>query len=151
MSIEKKIFEDMKLAMKAGNKDELGTLRLLLAEIKDKRIDKREDLTEAEEAAVLTKAAKKRKEAIDIYSKSDRQQLAEKETFELNIISKYLPQQLTKEEITKFVSESLSNLNITGDKDLGRAMGVIMPKLKGKADGKLVQQVVRESISKLSQ
>jgi len=151
MSVEKQLMEDMKLAMKSGNKIELDTIRLLRAQIKSASIDKRDDLDEAELAQVLHKEAKKRKEAIEMFQKGNREDLARKEQSELSIISKYLPEQLSEEEIEKIVNEAIESLQVTSEKDMGHVMGAIMPKVKGKADGKLVQQKVKESLAKLAQ
>ncbi len=150
MTIEERLQEDMKLALKGGKKDELTAIRLMRALIKDARIDNRNDLTEADVMGILQKSAKKRKESIDIYRESNRQDLVDKETFELSIIQRYLPEELSEESILGIIKEDIAALNLQSDKDMGRLMGVIMPKLKGKADGKLVQQLARRALADLS-
>lgn len=149
MSIEKKLFDDMKLAMKSGNKVELDTIRILRAQMKTAAIDKKDDLDESEQIQVLQREAKKRREAIDLYEKGNRDDLVKKETAELDIISNYLPEQLSDEEIDKIIHEEISSLQVTDSKDMGRVMGAIMPKLKGKSDGKIVQKKVQEYLLKL--
>jgi uncharacterized protein YqeY len=150
MSVENQLLEDMKLAMKSGNKVELDTIRLLRAQIKSASIDKKDDLDEAELAQVLQKEAKKRKEAIEMYQQGNREDLVEKEKSELSIISKYLPEQLSESDLDQIVSETIQSLQVSSEKDMGRVMGAIMPKVKGKADGKLVQQKVKEHLAKLA-
>ena len=149
MSVEKQLLEDMKLAMKSGNKIELDTIRMLRAQLKSASIDKKDTLDEAEVAQVLQKEAKKRNEAIEMYEKGNRQDLVKREKSELTIISKYLPEQLSEKDIDDIITTAIKSLQVTGEKDLGRVMGAIMPKVKGKADGKLVQQKVKEYLAKL--
>jgi uncharacterized protein YqeY len=149
MSVEKQLMEDMKLAMKSGNKTALDTIRILRAQIKTASIDKKDELDEAELAQVLQKEAKKRKEAMEIYKQGNREDLFEKEKAELGIISNYLPKQLSENDIDQIISESIASLQVSDEKDMGRVMGVIMPKVKGKADGKIIQQKVTEHLAKL--
>jgi len=150
MSVEKQLLEDMKLAMKSGNKVELDTIRMLRAQIKSASIDKKDDLDEAELAQVLQKEAKKRKEAIDLFQKGNREDLVKKEEAELSIISKYLPEQLSEKDLDEIIKTAVESLQVSTEKDMGRVMGAIMPKVKGKADGKLVQQKVKEYLAKLA-
>ena len=150
MSVEKQLMEDMKLAMKSGNKIERDTIRMLRAQIKLASIDKKDELNEAELAQVLQKEAKKRKEAIEMFQQGNRQDLVKKEKSELEIISTYLPEQLSDKDLDKIITEAIESLQVTSEKDMGRVMGAIMPKVKGKADGKVVQQKVKEHLAKLS-
>jgi uncharacterized protein YqeY len=150
MSVEKQLLEDMKLAMKSGNKIELDTIRMLRAQIKSASIDKKDDLDEAELAQVLQKEAKKRKEAIGMYKQGNREDLVKKEEAELSVIAKYLPEQLSEKDLEDIIQSSIESLQVTSEKDMGRVMGAIMPKVKGKADGKLVQQKVKDHLAKLS-
>lgn len=147
MSLFEKLTEDMKSAMKAGEKDRLSTIRLLRGQIKDAAIDKRADLTAEEELQVLSNAAKKRKESIKIYSEAGRTDLAEKEQRELDVIQSYLPQQLSEEELGKIIDEAISSTNAQTVQDLGKVMGVVIPQTKGRADGKLVSDMVRRKLS----
>ena len=151
MTTEERLQEDMKLAMKAGKKDELSAIRLMRAQLKDARISKSDDLTEDEVLGILQKTAKKRKESIDIFRDANRRDLADKETFELSVIQQYLPEELSDDAILEIINNEIKSLNLSSDKDIGRLMGTLMPKLKGKADGKLVQQLARKALADLSQ
>jgi uncharacterized protein YqeY len=150
MSIEERLLEDQNLALKAGKKEEISTIRMIRAQIKDARISKGDKLSDEEVAFVLQKAAKIRKEAIAMFAKSNRDDLVAKEEAEYKIIEKYLPEQLSEDQVDKLIQETLSSLDVSGEKDIGRVMGAIMPKVKGKADGKLIQQKVRIALSQIS-
>lgn len=149
MSLEKKLVEDMKAAMKGQDKIRLETIRGLRSQLKNAQIDKRRELNEEEMIQVLMNAAKKRKEAIEQYKAVGREDRAEIENQELKIIETYLPEQMSEEEIAQLVDETLIEVSATSMKDMGRVMGAIMPRVKGKADGKLVQQVVKEKLTGL--
>ncbi len=146
MSLLDRLTEDMKAAMKAGDKVRLGTIRLLRSQLKDAQISKRAELTPEEELAVLTNAAKKRREAIEAYKQSDRTDLLEQEEAELRIIQEYLPQQLSEEEIEAEVDRVIEEVGATSMRDLGRVMKQTMSRLKGRADGRTVQQIVRRRL-----
>ena len=148
--IDLQLFEDLKVAMKAGEKDKTETLRTLRAQIKDARIKKGDDLDVAEEEQVLMTAAKRRKESISMFKEGNREDLVAKEQFQLELIQTYLPEQMSEEDVAKIVDETISSLDVSGMSDLGRVMGALMPKVKGKADGKIVQQKVRDALSKLT-
>ena len=150
MSLEKKLMEDMKLAMKSGKKTEVDTIRMLRAQIKSVSIDKKEELNEADIAQILQKEAKKRKEAITLFKQGNREDLVKKEEAELEIIYKYLPEQLSDYDLENLISSIITSLQVTSVKDIGQVMGAIMPHVKGKADGKVVQQKVKDYLAKLS-
>lgn len=150
MSIEDRLLEDQNLALKAGKKEEISTIRMIRAQIKDARISKGDELSDEDVALVLQKAAKIRKEAIEMYVKGNREDLAAKEEAEYKIIAKYLPQQLSEDQLEKIIQETIYSLEVSGEKDIGRVMGAIMPKIKGKADGKSVQQKVRIALTQIS-
>ncbi len=147
MSIEDKIFEDLKAAMKAKDPLKVATLRMVRAQFKDAQIAKREPLNDDEQLAVLGNAAKRRREALDMYKNSGRDDLIQKEQAELDIISAYLPKQLSREEIEIVLKDIIEKTGVSNMQDLGKVMGPAMQQLKGKADGKLVQQLVREILS----
>ncbi len=147
MNLQEKLNEDYKAAMKSGDKLRVETLRLLRAQLKDAKINKMEALTPEEEIAALTNAAKKRREAIDMYKQGGRTDLLEKEAAELAIISSYLPQALSTEEIAQIIDTAIKETGSAAAGDLGKVMGKIMPQVKGRADGKMVQQMVRERLS----
>jgi len=147
MEIQNRLSEDLKTAMKAKEKIKVETIRMVRAQLKDFQIAKGDELNEEDEISVLTNAAKKRKEALELYEKSDRQDLIEQEKQELEIISAYLPAQLSKEEIEKVVLKVMEEVEASSPQDLGKVMGATMKDLKGKADGRMVQEIVREKLS----
>ena len=147
MGLREKIIEDMKSALKSGAKLELETLRTIRAQIIE--FEKRgegTDMSEEQEIAILSSAAKKRKEAIEQYEKAGRLELAAQEKSELEIISRYLPKQLSDEEIKSVISKNISDTGASGQKDFGKVMPLVMKELKGKADGKIIQQLVKEAL-----
>jgi uncharacterized protein YqeY len=146
MNLQEQLNEDYKAAMKSGDKLRVETLRLLRAQLKDAKINKMEALTPEEEIAALTNAAKKRREAIDMYKQGGRTDLLDKEAAELAIISSYLPQALSTEEIAQIIDTAIKETGSAAAGDLGKVMGKIMPQVKGRADGKMVQQMVRERL-----
>ena len=147
MSIFETLTKDMQKALKAGDKDRLSTIRLLRGQIKDAAIEKRSDLTPDEEIKILFSAAKKRQESIEIYTKAGRSDLAEKEQKELDVINSYLPTQLSPEEINAMVDKAIAATNAQTLKDLGKVMAVVMSETKGRADGKIVSEMVRQKLS----
>ncbi|MFQ5629341.1 MAG: GatB/YqeY domain-containing protein [bacterium] len=146
MSTQDKLAEDMKSAMKSGDKTRLSTIRQLRAQLKDAQIAKGDELSEDEAIATLTNAAKKRKEAIKLYEQGGRQELADSEKAELAIIETYLPQQLSEAELVGLITKTIEEVGASGPSDLGKVMGKIMAQVRGRADGKLVQQLVREKL-----
>ncbi len=147
MSILDRLTEDMKAAMKSGDKDRLSVVRLLRGQIKDAEINKRAALSEDEELAVLTNAAKKRKESIEAFANAGRTDLVAKEKMELDVIQFYLPAPLTPEEVEKIVQEAIAATGSQTIKDLGKVMQVVTPQTKGRADGKMVSDLVRKKLS----
>src|SRR3990172_9089622 len=139
MNLQDKINEDLKLAMKARDRLRVETLRMLRAQFKDTQIAKRDELSEDEVLGVLNNAAKKRKEALEMYQKTTRTDLIEKEQKELEIISAYLPKQLSEEEISKVIDSVIKETGVTSIKEIGKVMASVTKQLKGKADGKLIQ------------
>jgi len=147
MSLLDTLTEDMKTAMKAGEKDRLSTIRLLRGYIKDAEINKRSALTGEEEIAVLTAAAKKRRESIEAFGAAGRKDLADKEAAELTIISAYLPAQMDLGEVEKIIEEAIAESGAQTIKDLGKVMPLVMGRTRGRADGKLVSELVRKKLS----
>lgn len=146
MALLDKLSEDLKAAMKSGDKVRVETVRLLRGQLKDFQINKQHAPSVDEEMEVLMSAAKKRREAITAYRNAGRDELAEKESAELAVISSYLPQALAPAEIEALVTAAIQEIGATGAGDLGKVMGKIMPQIKGRADGKMVQQLVRERL-----
>jgi uncharacterized protein len=150
MSLKDRISEEIKAAMKSKDKVRLETVRSIKKIILEKessiRGEGRETLTEVEEMEVLMQQAKQRRDSIEQYVKAEREDLAEKERQELAIIEEYLPKQLTEEEVGAIVDEIIAQVGATSAKDMGKVMGPTMARLKGQADGKLVQQVVKAKL-----
>ena len=144
MSIKEKLKADLVTAMKARAELKVSTLRLITSAIKNKEIDERKELDDEGVLAVLNTAAKQRRDSIEQFEKGGRQDLADKEKAELVIIQEYLPQQLSKEEVAAFIKEAIAETGAAGAKDMGKVMKALMPKVKGKADGKLVNDLVKE-------
>jgi len=147
--LHQKITDDLKNAMKAANGFEVGVLRMLLSSLHNKEIEKKgkgleKALSDEEAIEVLTREAKKRKEAAELYSKGNRNDLAEKEIKELKFIKKYLPEQLSQEEIGKIVQAAIEKIGAKEVKDFGRVMAEAMKELKGKADASLVSEIVKK-------
>ncbi len=149
MSLKEKIAEDLKEAMRGKDILRVNTLRMIIAAIKNYEVEKMKQASDDDVMVVLTKEAKRRKEAIEEYEKYGRSDLAEKEKRELEIIESYLPKQLTEEEIREIVMKTIEEVGATSIRDLGKVMGAVMLKLKGKADGKLVNNIVREMLESL--
>jgi hypothetical protein len=146
MALQEKLNEDYKAALKAGDKLRFETIRLLRAQLKDEQINKMRPLTAEEEIAVLSNAAKKRREAIALYKQANRDDLLEKEMTELAVISDYLPQALSTDELARIIDAAIQESGAASAGELGKVMGKIMPQVKGRADGKVVQQMVRERL-----
>lgn len=147
MSLLDRLTEDMKSAMKAGEKEKLSVIRLLRGQLKDAEIDKRAALTEEEEIMVLTNAAKKRRESIMAYKNAGREDLAAKEQAELDIIQTYLPKPLDSSEVEKIIEEVIQETGAQTIKDLGKVMPLVMARTRGRADGKMVNEMVRKKLS----
>ncbi len=133
--------------MKAKDGMRVSVLRLLLASIKNREIDKKEALTDDEVLAEITSAAKRRKESLEAFREGERQDLVEKEEAELVILEEYLPEQMPEDEVRRIVQEIVDEVGAQSPADLGKVMKELMPRLKGKADGKVVNQIVREVLS----
>lgn len=138
-----KLTEDMKTAMKAGDKAKLGTIRMLMSELKNARIDKGDDLSEAEEQKVLASYAKKRKEAMDGARDAGRNDLVAKEAAEYETTMTYLPAQLTPDELKTIVKKHIEATG-GGRQAFGQVMKAVMDEVGGQADGKAVSAVVKE-------
>jgi len=139
--------EELKIAMKAGEKAKMMGLRNIIGKIKATQIDKGETLTNEESLKILKTAAKQLKESIDQYQKGGRDDLAEKEAFELTLLEKYLPEQLSEEQIRQTVKNIVKNTGAGSMQDMGKVMGATMQELAGSADGKIVQKIVQEELS----
>lgn len=149
MALQEKIAEDLKTAMKAGDKLRLETLRTLLAALKEKEIELRgmgKIMTPDDEAATLASAAKRRRESIEQFAAGGRHDLVQQETAELAIIQEYMPKQLTEEELRRIIDEIVVSTGASSAKDFGKVMPQVMKQVKGRADGKVVQELVKQRL-----
>jgi len=146
MSLFEKIQIDMYKAMKLGDKNKAATLRTALAKLKDKKIDKQEDLSENDEIKVIQMLVKQRKESIELYEKGDRLDLAELEKKEMKILNNYLPKMMDENEIKSIVKTVIDEVGATSMADMGKIMPEVMKRGKGLIDGKSAQKFVNEII-----
>ncbi|MEC7935496.1 MAG: GatB/YqeY domain-containing protein [Candidatus Neomarinimicrobiota bacterium] len=144
MSLYETIQADMYKAMKNNEKFKSSTLRVALAKLKDKKIELREDLSKNDEVKIIQNLVKQRKEAADIYEKNNRSELMENEINELEILSMYLPKMMSENELNTLIKEVISDTGATNMSDMGKVMPEIMKRSAGKADGKMVQQIVSD-------
>lgn len=142
MSLYETIQSDMYEAMKSSDKFKASTLRVALAKLKDKKIEKREDLNQNEEIKIIQNLVKQRKEAADIYEKNDRSELMKNEMDELKILSMYLPQMMSEQELNVLIKEVISDVGASSMSDMGKVMPEVMKRSEGKADGKMTQTIV---------
>ena len=145
-TIKERISEDMKSAMKAGEKDKLSAIRMLHAAVRKKEIDDRVDLDDAAVIKVISTLIKQRQDSIEQFKAGGRQDLVDKESAELKLLQGYLPEQMSQAELVTIVEGAIKEANATTQKEMGAVMKVLMPKVAGKADGKLVNQLVRERL-----
>lgn len=149
MSLLNDLQKDMITAMKAKDKVRLTVIRGVRAALQNETIHLgKEELTEDEELSVLSRELKQRKESLLEFEKADRQDLVDKLKSEINILNEYMPEQMSEEDIKQLVADIIESTGASGKKDFGKVMGMIMPKVKGKADGSLVQQIVNKSLNK---
>ena len=139
--------EELIMAIKAGDKATMTGLRNIIGKLKASQIDKGEQLTKDETMKILSSAVKQLKESVDQYQKGGRDDLAKKELFELSLIDKYLPEQLSEGAIRKIVKETIQISGAESLQNIGQIMGILMQNLAESTDGKLVQQIVREELS----
>ena len=150
MSLQSKISEDVKNALRNQEKLKLSVLRMLLASIKNRIIElKNKELPDEQIVAVIGSEIKKRRDAVYEFEKVGRQDAADAEKDEISILMDYMPAQLTEEQIISLIDEAINELGIESIKDLGKLMKGLMPKTKGKADGALVNKLVRGKLDKL--
>ena len=147
MSLKDQITEDMKTAMRAKDSESLGTIRLLLAALKQKEIDERVVLDDAAVVAIVDKLIKQRKDSIEAFQKAERKDLADKEAAELLVLQAYLPTRLSLEEVTTEVRAIVAELGATGPGDMGKVMGAVKAKLAGKADMGQVSAAVKAALA----
>lgn len=147
MSLKAQITEDMKTAMRAKDSERLGTIRMLLAAVKQKEVDERVEVDDVMLVAIVDKLIKQRKDSISQFSAAGRQDLADKETAELKVLEAYLPQRLSEDEIKAEVAAIVAELGAKGPGDMGKVMGAVKGKLAGKADMGLVSAAVKAALA----
>jgi len=147
MSLFDKISQDLIKAQKNKDTIRLSTLRMLKSDLKYKQIEKISSLTEEEELSVLSSAVKKRKDSIEQFKQANREDLVAQEEAELEIILEYLPKQLSEEELTDLIDQAIQESGAVSKADLGKVMKVLMPKVKGRSDGKLVSSLVTAKLA----
>lgn len=148
MTLFDRIQNDLKQAMKAGEKEKVGVYRMTISEIKRLAIDegKRDEITDELVIAALSRSAKRRKESIEQYRSAGREDLAAREEEELALLSRYLPAPFSEEELEILVMEAIRETGAAGKKDMGKVMKAVMPKVQGRADGKQVQRMVLDRL-----
>jgi len=147
MSLKSKISDDMKAAMKAREAQRLSAIRLLLAAIKQREVDERKDLSDVEVVSVIEKMIKQRRDSISQFQAANRRDLVDGETFELNLLSAYLPKQMTDAEIAEEVSAAIAQTGAKGVPEMGKVMGALKGKLAGRADLGKVSALVKAKLS----
>ena len=148
MSLKQQITEDMKTAMRAKDTARLGAIRLLLAAMKQREVDERIELTDADVVAIIEKMNKQRRDSISQYEAAGRQDLADVEKFEMIVLSAYMPQQMSETEVAAAVAEAITATGAVGPQDMGKVMAAIKPKLAGRADMGNVSALIKAQLSK---
>lgn len=148
MSFLQKLDDDLKTALKASDGLKVSVLRMAKSALQYRQIDKGGDLSEEDISAVLSTLAKQRRESIEQFSKGGREDLAEKERLELSVLQSYLPKQLTPGELDAVIIEAIKETSAEGVKDMGKVMRLVMSNAKGAADGKIVNQRVKDLLEK---
>jgi uncharacterized protein YqeY len=142
MPLKQQLTDDMKAAMKGGDKDRLAVIRLINAAIKQREVDERIQLDDAQVLAVLEKMLKQRRDSVEQFQAAGRTDLADKETFEIAVVQSYMPAQLSPEEVDAAIGAAIAEAGATGPKDMGKVMGLVRPKVAGRTDmGKLSERV----------
>jgi len=147
MSLGERLNEDMKLAMKSHAKFKLSVIRMVRAAIKNLEIEQRRPLDDQEVLDILSREIKQRRDSLQEFEKAGREDLAEAVKAEIAILIEYLPQQLTEEEVKSIVQQTIQEVGASSKADMGKVMSALMPKVKGRADGKIVNQAVQHLLS----
>lgn len=147
MNLEEKLLEEMKQAMKTGDKARLSTIRMIRSSLKNKEIELRRRLEDEDIIKVIQGMVRKGEESLEQFQSGGRKDLVEKEQAEIEILKSFLPQPLSQEEMMKIIDETILETQASSLKDLGKVMKAVMPKLGGKADGKVINQLVKERLS----
>ena len=147
MSLKIQITDDMKSSMRSKDSSRLGTIRLLLAAIKQKEIDERIELVDVDIVSIIDKMSKQRRDSIEAFNKADRKDLVDKEEFELKVLQDYMPQQLTEQEVEKVIIDAIESAGANSMKDMGAIMNILKPKLAGKTNMADVSQKIKTKLT----
>ncbi len=147
MSLEERLVEEMKQAMKSGDKPRLSTIRMIRSALKNKEIELRRKLEDEDVVKAIQAMVRKGEESVEQFQAGGRMDLVEKEKKEMEILKSFLPQLLSQEEIIKIIEQTIQETQASSPKDIGKVMKSVMPKIGGKADGRLVNQLVKEKLS----
>ncbi|MGQ9604216.1 MAG: GatB/YqeY domain-containing protein [bacterium] len=150
MDLISRLSEDQKAAMKSGDGTRLALLRLLRTRIREAEVEKRSNLSDEDLYRVIQSEVKRRKEAIELFEKGGRGDLAKREKEEIAILESYLPEKVSEDEIVKEATRAIEDAQASGPQDFGKVMKILMPKLVGKADGSVVSKIVRDLLAKKS-
>ena len=145
--LKQRIQEDMKSAMKGGDKPRLGVIRLLMAAIKQREVDERIELNDEQVLQVLDKMVKQRRDSITQYQEAGRTELADQEAYEVSILQEYLPEALTEGEIADMIQEAITATDAESMRDMGKVMGQLKPKMQGRADLGAVSALIKKQLS----
>ena len=145
--LKQRIESDMKTAMRARDKERLGTIRLIMAAVKQREVDERITLGDTDILAVLDKMVKQRRDSITQFEQAGRQELADKEAAEIAVIQEYLPAALSETEVETIIAEAIATSGASSPQDIGKIMGLLKPRLQGRADMGLVSRKVKEKLS----
>ena len=146
MNLKKKINDDLKDSMKSGDKTTRGVLRLINSDIKNMEIEKGGEAGDKEVVEIIKKSVKRRKDSIEQYEKGNRIDLVDREKEELNMLEKYMPEQMSEEEIRKIVASVIKKTGATNTSEFGKVIGAVMKKTDGNVDGNLVSKIVKEEL-----
>ncbi len=149
MDLKGRLGEDLKASLRSGDKLRVSVIRLLSALIKNREVEKRGPLSDAEVIQAISASCKQRQDSIEQYRRGGRQDLADKESAELAILQSYLPAPLSPQEIQAMIQAAIQESQATSVKEMGKVMGLLMPRVTGRADGKVVSNLVREALSKV--
>ena len=145
--LKQRIQDDMKTAMRGGDKPKLGVIRLVLAAIKQREVDERIELDDDQILATLDKMVKQRRESISQYEKAGRDELAAQEKFEIEVLQEYLPEALSEDEINGLIEEAIASTGAESIRDMGKVMGQLKPKMQGRADMGAVSALIKQRLN----
>ncbi len=149
MSLKVQLTDDMKTAMKSGDKERLGVIRLINAAIKQREVDERIQLDDTQVLSVLEKMLKQRRDSVSQFQAAGRTDLADKETFEIGVVQSYMPAQLSPADLDAIVVATIAEAGATGPKDMGKVMGLVRPKVAGKTDMGKLSEIIKGKLAAL--